>query len=113
MGQRSVVGIALTLGGLTSGSALAGPRTALVGLESARGEAALRAGTAGLGGTVRYCFSGARLCAVDFPGAPPLQALQRLPGLRYAVLDEALPPSRPLGRTARARPTAATSGSSI
>lgn len=91
MGQRSVVGIALTLGGLTSGSALAGPRTALVGLESARGEAALRAGTAGLGGTVRYCFSGARLCAVDFPGAPPLQALQRLPGLRYAVLDEALP----------------------
>lgn len=72
-------------------SAQAGPGTALVGLQEPLDVAQISPTFAPLGGTPRFCFPEARLCAVDFAGPPPWDAIQALPGLRYALPDEEIP----------------------
>lgn len=72
-------------------SAQAGPGTALVGLQEPVEAGQITATFAPLGGAPRFCFPEARLCAVDFAGPPPWDAIQALPGLRYALPDEEIP----------------------
>jgi len=67
-------------------AAFAGPHTALVGVQGPAVSADL------LGGNVERCFRRARICLVSFPGAPPLEALRSLPGVRYAEADRLMVP---------------------
>ncbi len=71
--------------------ALAGPNTALVGYTSPAALPGLKREIGALGGTVRYCTQTSRICAADFPDAPPLEPLAALQGARYALPDAIMP----------------------
>lgn len=72
-------------------SALAGEHTALVGFEAAQDAEFLHRLVASRGGEARGCFHGARVCALHFPGTPPIAELQALPGVRHAERDGPIP----------------------
>ncbi len=68
------------------GAALAGPHTAMVGVDGPAGEKAVRHVALAAGGQVR-CWTAVPLCIVDLPAAPDVAALAALPGVRYAEAD--------------------------
>jgi hypothetical protein len=77
---------------------------ALVGVQDLEAERVLSGAVAALGGELRTCFHGARVCLAAFdPGEPlPLDALRRVPGVRYAdpdariLVHEPAPDLRPM-----------------
>lgn len=73
----------------SSGVALAGPHTAMVGFS--QGPEAVLAAADQHGARVRGCYQVARFCVLDFPGPPPLPLLAALPGVRYAEADRLVP----------------------
>jgi MYXO-CTERM domain-containing protein len=79
-------------------AAAAGPNTAMVGFEQPADMARVQEATLAAGGKIRGCYRVARLCVLDFPGEPPLEALGRLPGVRYVERD-ALMDVAPAGYT--------------
>lgn len=74
--------------------ALAGPNTAMIGVEQSQDIDNITTAAVAQGGTVRACYQRARFCVVDFPSPPPLRALAALPGVRYAEADRLIEPGQ-------------------
>ena len=81
----------LPLLSLLSAPARAGDHTVILGVEDARGVAAIQAAAVDFGASSARCWRVSAQCILEFPGEPPLAALEALPGVDYVERDGLIP----------------------